>query len=101
MDLHDLYSRFVEIIDESAMEKNIYAVPQAATEFGMQGGEEERGFGQRWSYTLESHDGLTLSVHARWWDQSKAFSIRPDMHIMTVELSGDAIRMRHEGSYEE
>lgn len=101
MDLRDMYCRFVEIIDEAVVEKNIYAVPQAAAEVGMQGGGEQRNSGQRWNYALKGQDGLTLSVHARWWDQSQAFSIRPDMHVMTVELTGDVIPRHHEGRYEE
>jgi len=41
-----------------------------------------------------SAGGKTLSYHWRFYDQSKAFSIRPDMNIMTLELleGGKVIR---------
>jgi hypothetical protein len=42
--------------------------------------------GQRWNYNLGDPGGFTVLVRARWWDQSQAFSIRPDMHVMSVEL---------------
>lgn len=38
MDLRAMYCRFVEIIDEAVVEKNIYGVPQAATEVGCMAG---------------------------------------------------------------
>jgi hypothetical protein len=96
----DLYTRMVSVIDRAAADRNIYDVPKAAEQAGMDGGETERGFGQRWEYSLTDEAGHTVKVHCRWWDQSKAFSIRPDKHVMTVELSGPEVR-QHSASYEE
>ncbi len=98
---HDLYHRFVAIIDRAVADKNIYAVPEAAAAAGMTGSEEPRGLGQRWDYAYSDPTGFTVLVHARWCDQSKPFSIQPDMHIMSVELRSDASLMRHEQRYEE
>lgn len=97
----DHYHRFVAIIDQAAADKDIYAVPAAAAAAGMSGSEEQRGMGQRWNYTYDDPAGFTVLVHARWWDQSKPFSIQPDMHVMSVELVSDTTRMKHEGRYEE
>jgi hypothetical protein len=97
----DLYHRFVAIIDQAAADKNIYAVPAAATAAGMSGSEEPHGLGQRWNYAYSDQTGFTVLVHARWWDQSKPFSIQPDMHVMSVELRSDTTLMKHEGHYEE
>lgn len=72
---HDLYHRFVAIIDRAAADKKIYAVPEAAAAAGMKGSEEPRG--QRWDYAYSDPAGFTVRVHARWWDQSKPFSIQP------------------------
>jgi hypothetical protein len=98
---HDHYQRFVEIIDKAAAERDIYAVPRAAVEAGMEGSEEQRGMGQRWNFSFRDPAGFTVLVHARWWDQSQAFSIRPDMHVMSVELKSDVSLMQHERRYEE
>lgn len=96
----ELYRCFVEIIDQAADAKNIYAVPQAAEAAGMIGGEEPRTMSQRWNYTYTDGSGIELHVHARWWDSSKPFSMQPDIHIMRVELKGDAMPMSHERRYE-
>jgi hypothetical protein len=98
---HDLYHRFVEIIDKAVAEKDIHSVPAAAIDAAMQGGEEQRGMGQRWNYSLRDSAGFTVRVYARWWDQSQAFSIRPDMHVMGVELAHNANLIKHEQRYEE
>ncbi|QLQ12849.1 MAG: hypothetical protein HZY74_05465 [Brevundimonas sp.] len=97
----DLYQQFVALIDEACASKDVYAVPKAAAAAGMEGGETPHGLSQRWDYTFVDLLGQTLLVHARWWDQSQAFSIRPDMHVMSVELkAGDTIA-RHKRRYEE
>ncbi|MBB2185503.1 hypothetical protein HLH32_03725 [Gluconacetobacter liquefaciens] len=97
----ELYRRFVAIIDRAWTEKNIYAVPEAAAKAGMEGKEKPRGMSQSWDYSYRDPNGFELLVHARWWDQSQAFSIRPDMHVMTAELKGETRLMYHEQRYEE
>lgn len=83
------------------MAKDIYAVPAAAADAGLEGSEEQRGSGQRWKYSFSDAAGFTVRVHARWWDQSRAFSIQPDMHVMSVELEGENTLMKHEQRYTE
>ena len=96
----ELYRRFVEIIDQAADTKNIYAVPEAAEAVGMIGGEESRTMSQRWNYTYTDGSGIELHVHARWWDSSKPFSTQPDIHVMRAELKGNDMPMSHERRYE-
>lgn len=97
---HELYSRFVVIIDQAAEAKNIHAVPEAAVAAGMTGGEEPRTMSQRWDYSYTDGSGVELLVHVRWWDSSKPFSIQPDIHVMRAELKGLASEMSHERRYE-
>ena len=96
----ELYSRFVEIIDQAADAENIYAVPEAAEAAGMIGGEEPRTMSQRWNYIYTDGSGVELHVHARWWDSSKPFSIQPDVHVMRADLKGNEMLMSHERRYE-
>lgn len=96
----ELYSRFIEIIDQAADAENIYAVPEAAEAAGMIGGEEPRTMSQRWNYIYTDGSGVELHVHARWWDSSKPFSIQPDVHVMRADLKGNAMLMSHERRYE-
>lgn len=97
----DMYDRFVELIDQACDAKDIYRVPKAAESLGLKGGEEQRGMGQRWNFSFVDAHSQTVLVHARWWDQSQAFSIRPDMHVMSVELKGEATLIKHERRYED
>ena len=98
----DLYHKFVAIIDNAEADRNIYAVPEAAEAEGMNGGEVYRGMSQRWDYSYQDGTGQEVLVHARWWDQSKSFSIQPDKHVMSVELKSGGITMQsHTKSYEE
>ena len=97
----DLYHHFVAVIDRAFDDRDIYAVSIAAETAGMSGGEERRGMGQRWNYHFTDGNDQTIEVHARWWDQSQAFSIQPDMHVMSVELKTLVPPMRYERRFEE
>ena len=97
----DLFNEFVAIIDKAAASKRIYDVPEAAEKAGMAGGETERGLSQRWKYTHTDADGQTVEVNCRWWDQSKAFSTQPDMHVMQVIIPSLTPPLSHERRYEE
>jgi hypothetical protein len=49
-----------------------------------------------------SADGKTLRFQWRWYDPSQAFSIRPDMNVLTLELlTGDTILRKVEERYED
>lgn len=100
MNLEELYNHFVVVIDEAKSKRHIYLVPEAAEAAEMQGGEISRGLSQKWEYKLSSGE-MELTVHARWYDQSKPFSIRPDKHIMSVELKGPGVDQAHSQVYEE
>ena len=97
----ELYHNMARVIDDAKANRNIYAVPEAAEAAGMSGGEVYRGLSQRWDYNYEDGTGQSVLVHARWWDQSKSFSTRPDMHVMSVDLKGGPAEMSHSQSYEE
>ena len=58
-------------------------------------------FSPRWGWEKKVGD-RTLYYEWRFYDQSKPFSIRPDMNIMTVELRQDRKIVRHaEGRFED
>lgn len=101
MTAEELYARLVTAIDHAVRTKNIYAVPEAAEAAGMTGGSTHRGLSERWEYTLSDQAGRTVLLQCRWYDQSQAFSIQPDKHIMSVELRGPDLLRSHSGTYEE
>lgn len=97
----ELFDDFVSVIDKAASERNIYDVPRAAEREGLAGGETQRGSSQRWEYTHVDATGASLQVECRWYDQSQAFSIQPDMHVMSVTLIAGDDRRTHQRRYEE
>lgn len=96
-----LYQKFVVLIDQAVADKNIYAISRAAEAMGLSGELEDRNFSQRWNYTYHDSEGFTLLVHARWWDQSNAGGVLPDMHVMNIQLKSDRVVMEYEQRYEE
>lgn len=54
-------------------------------------------------YDWERKEGAwTLTFRWRWYDQSKAFSIQPDMNIMTLQLmEGEVTVRKAEERYED
>jgi hypothetical protein len=50
----------------------------------------------------KTEQGRTLRFQWRWYDQSKAFSIQPDMNVLTLELrEGGTVIRRAENRYED
>lgn len=97
----EVYEKLVAAIDRATADRHIYDVPKAAEAEGMAGGEIRRDLSQRWEYTYADHAGGTVKVDCYWYDQSKPFSIRPDMHKMRVELEDANGKLVHANSYEE
>ena len=99
--LTELYAHMVSAINDALSESDIYAVPKAAEQAGMVGGETTRGLAQRWDYEASDPAGNSVQVHCRWYDQSKPFSIRPDKNIMTVTMNINGEKRSHTLSYED
>lgn len=59
---------------------------ERAEALGLTGGREGSGFSERHAYTATDASGVTIDIAARWYDQSKAFSVRPDRHIFALTL---------------
>lgn len=97
----DLYIHFVSVIDAAASERNIFAIERAAVDAGIPGVAQPRGLGRRWDYHYVDEQGNALILHARYWDQSKAFSNLPDMHVMSAVLVEKGTPRHHEKRYEE
>jgi len=96
-----LYSHFVTVIDSATSNRDIFAIKTAAKAAGLQGTVQPRGTGQRWDFHFVDSNGDILIIHARYWDQSKAFSIRPDMHVMSAVLVEKGRSREYERRYEE
>lgn len=95
-----IYERMVAAIDQAADDEHIYQVPQAAEREGMNGGEIRRDLSQRWKYSFTDDAGENVELECYWYDQSKAFSIRPDMHVMTVRFESPTDSLTHSRRYE-
>jgi hypothetical protein len=50
----------------------------------------------------KTDEGRTLRFRWRWYDQSQAFSIKPDMNVLSLELrEGDKVLRQEEERYED
>jgi hypothetical protein len=64
----------------------------------------EQGDGKPSQITVweKTEGGKSLRFQWRWYDQSQAFSIQPDMNILTLELrEGEKIIRKTEGRFED
>lgn len=91
----------VAAIDQAVLDQDIYALPKAAENAGMTGGELKRGISQKWEYSFTDDGGGTVKVECYWYDQSRPFQIKPDMHVMKADLHDAEGRLSHVGKYEE
>ncbi|MDA9409996.1 hypothetical protein [Bradyrhizobium sp. CCBAU 45384] len=84
----------------AANHRNVANVEQALNQSGF----TQLGDGTPSQKTIwEKHeDGKTLWFQWRWYDQSQAFSIQPDMNILSLELrDGNIVLRRAEERYED
>ena len=96
-DLERSFDAIAAVLQQSAQDKSCAIAANEAERQGLvQQGDETPSQKTIWEKTSGS---LTLQFTWRWYDQSKAFSIRPDMNILLVELieSGRTIRQAKEG----
>ena len=92
INLRRCYDDLAEAIERACQERHYYIVTTRAEALGLAGGGEGSGFSERHAYTATDAGGITIDLAARWYDQSKAFSVRPDRHIFVLTLrSGDDI----------
>jgi hypothetical protein len=64
----------------------------------------EQGDGKPSQKTVweRSYNGKTLRFQWRWYDQSQAFSIQPDMNVLTLELrDGERVIRSAENRFED
>lgn len=82
--LTDAFEIIASAVVPAAKEKSAGAAVAAAERCGL----VELGDGKPSQHTIwERQDGdETLRFEWRWYDQSKTFSIQPDMNILTVTL---------------
>lgn len=77
---------------DAAEEKSAGAAAAAAQRYGL----IERGDGKPSQHTIwEREEGTEiLRFEWRWYDQSKAFSIQPDMNILALTLLSEGRVLR-------
>ena len=91
-DARHIYDDLAEAIERACRERHYYIVIERAEALGLTGGGEGSSFSERHAYTSTDSNGLTVDLAARWYDQSKAFSVQPDRHIFALTLrSGDNV----------
>lgn len=97
--LHSKFERISLAMDRAVIEKSLSLAQAEAEHCGLSEVPPKNGQSHRWEFT----DGtLVLALDWRWYDQSKSFSIRPDMNVMVLTISdGDQVIRRIEKRYED
>jgi hypothetical protein len=100
MDFDLAFDEIASAMASAATERRIAAAEIAAERHGLM--KLDDGKPSQISVWERSDQGKTLRFRWRWYDQSQAFSIRPDMNILTLELRmGDQILRQAEQRYED
>jgi hypothetical protein len=100
MDFDAAYDEIASAMEAANKHDGHVAADRAAARCGLL----EKGDGTPSQITVyERTEGdRTLRFKSRWYDQSKAFSIQPDMNVLNLELlSGDKIVRQKEYRYED
>lgn len=98
-----LYDALVQQIEVDCAGKSFGGSLKLCEAEGMQGGEKKYGaMGQHYLYELEFSNGDRVEFEFKWYDQSKTFSIRPDIHKFYVTYKPkDGKPLSHSKAYEE
>src|SRR5882757_6730198 len=100
MDLNLAFDEIASAMASAASERRINPAKVAVERHGL----VKQGDGEPSQITVweKTDHEKTLRFRWRWYDQSQAFSIRPDMNILTLELRlGDRILRQVEQRYED
>jgi hypothetical protein len=100
MDLDLAFDDIASTMATAAKERGVHAAESAVERHGL----ARQGDGTPSQITVweKSDEGKTLRFQWRWYDQSQAFSIRPDMNILTLELrEGSRVIRQAEQRYED
>ncbi len=98
--LYDAYDAIAVAVVEAAKQRKVGIASAAAERFGL----VELGDGTPSQKHIWERDesGRNLRFEWRWYDQSKAFSIQPDMNILSLELrDGNDLVRRCEERFED
>ncbi len=99
-DLSAAFDRIAHSLPQAARERSAGLASHAAKQEGL----IELGDGSPSQHHIwERRDGeIALRFEWRWYDQSKAFSIQPDMNILSIELrQGDSLLKGASDRYED
>jgi uncharacterized protein YcfL len=99
-DFERAFEAIAEAMMQAAKERSIFIASSEAERHGL----SEQGDGKPSQTTVweKTHQGRTLRFRWHWYDQSRPFSIQPDMNIMSLELrEGDNVLQKTEKRYED
>jgi hypothetical protein len=99
-ELEDAFEAIAEIMARSAKECSAGMASAEAERHGLR--EQGDGTPSQSHVWERSVSGETLRFQWRWYDQSKAFSIQPDMNILSLELRrADTVLRKVEERFED
>jgi hypothetical protein len=82
-DAEEVFEELKRAIDQACSAADYGLAVEKAKVLGLQKLDESKSFSLRHRY-VRQFGGATVSLEFRSWDQSQAFSIRPDMNRFTL-----------------
>lgn len=99
-ELENAFEAIAEVMKHAARDRSASTASTEAERHGLL--DQGDGKPSQLHVWERSEEGMTLRFQWRWYDQSKAFSIQPDMNILSLELrKADALLRSTEERYED
>jgi hypothetical protein len=82
-----VFGRISALVEQACRECDFRIAILGAKEFGMVGGRDNNSWGLDYDFKLVDSEGAKVLLKFHSYDQSKAFSVRPDMNKFEVTLT--------------
>lgn len=101
MGADQVFAELKQAVDRACAAKDYGIAVEAAKALGFQKIDESKSFSLRLKFIGQFGDG-TVILEFRSWDQSQAFSVRPDMNRFTLTLkTGEQVVREHRSEFED
>lgn len=101
MNASETFDKLRALIDQACRECSFGIAIRGAEAHGMVGGQGNNRWSLDYDFELVDTTGAKVALNFHSYDQSKAFSVRPDMNKFELTLTdANGVTRRHSNEYE-
>jgi hypothetical protein len=101
LNAHQVYDRLRALIDQACRDCSFEIAIRGAEALGMVGGQGDSRWTLDYEFEFVDHAGAKVGLNFHSYDQSKAFSVRPDMNKFELTMTDTSgITSNHRNNYE-